>query len=206
MDRPTVTEIRTWSKVPFDELGYPVPEGSDPDALEEIVARMAAWLEGTIGYFFEPVPTSTDAGTDYTPAAPPARKEPLIRQALQLATEFYIYSTLPESIEGVADFDVVQSFNADGYSETRRGMHAGAGPDILHPWPKLNDLLNDIRNPELGGGIGSDFPVVGGYEYPVRWDVGRNIMLARGWPYYDPFDMRDGGIYIGASGKMLGWG
>jgi len=214
----TAADIRSWSKVDFDDLIGPVPQ-TGPDPLQEEVDRQAALVQLEVGWFYD---------TQYLPPSPlftsnpglwviPVFYEPLMRKAIQMATEWEAFRSDPDYIEGLIDFDVVQSFTTRGYSEVRttagRGAVAlqAAAKNLLHPWPALNKLMNDMQNPAKSGGGSGDVPTVGAPGLvgspQVRWDTGRYIIDAGrpgfGAPY-SVYDERPGGQWF-VPGLLEAW-
>lgn len=218
MQPVTAAEVREWSHVPFDELGYPAPEDADPDPLDEQVARVEALIYITVGWF--PSTGAVPPGPPYNGLAAwaiPTNLEPIMREAIQLGTEWEAYRSQPENIEGLVDIDSVVSFQAGGYTETRFGARGrGIGTQALvmrqelHPWPRLNQLLSRLLNPILSGG---EVPSVRAPGMPgaprIRWDVARYIMDA-GTPFsgsgvpFSLFDERPGGQWF-VPGSLPWW-
>lgn len=170
MDRPTAAQIRSWTnpdpnlpRFIFEEYGYPAPEGEDADSLEILIARFVEWLEAAIGYDID--------DDEY-----PENLQERTGEAIQLGVLYKIVSTEQGIIETAGDFDLIQSFSAGSYSETRRGQ--GINTRALHPWPALNQLLNGLLSPDR---LGQEIPAMG--IVAPDWNVGKDIIDARTGTY-----------------------
>lgn len=131
---PTIQDIRERSNVEWAEYGYPAPaDFSDPDRLEFLLEESVAEYESLMGI---------------DPAEVTDRRSPLVHKAIRMLVEFNAGASQAEALASVVDFDVIQSFSAGGYSETKRDYRVV--PGIIHPWPQLNRLLNDILEFEDG--------------------------------------------------------
>jgi hypothetical protein len=131
VERPTAETIRGLSALPFADYGFGDGEEA-PDKLDAQVASACAYVEWVTGWLIE--------------TTVPAPLEPLITDAVRMRTEQNVMVAQPENIETAGDIDLVQSFTAGSYSETRRdpqsvarGGQAGMG--VINPWPALNALL-----------------------------------------------------------------
>lgn len=175
MSAPSAQEIRAWSKVEFGELGYPDPEGGD-DTLDIQIERSVAEFQKDTGMKLANIELGSDDAI-------------LAGEAIQMYTEWRVGSSQPEILESAYDFDMIQSFSAGSYSETRRGIGAG-GANVLHPWPRLNRLLLLLTGGFDGG---NEVPVVGGEGLNgerVDWERQRYIIDAcgrRGIPIFPGF-------------------
>lgn len=180
---PTAAQIRSWSKVPLDEL---VGEAADPDPLEEELLRQEALVQLSVGWFFDPswLPPTPMFTTNPQLWLIPPIFEPLMRKAIQMAVEWEAYRAQPDAIEGLIDFDTVESFTTRGYSEVRRGHGRGVATFAalqaqVHPWPALAKLMGTLMNPIKSQG---DVPQVRAPgmagSVAIRWDTGRYIIDA----------------------------
>jgi hypothetical protein len=120
----TSMQIEGWSNADLDAL---------PD-LEEAVARAYADFVGFTGVRYEDV-------TD--PAVAPR-----VRQAVQGLVELAAAREGADYRETLADFDLIQQFSVEGYSETRRSPEEALKARMLVAWPWLNDLLRGLMTPE----------------------------------------------------------
>lgn len=125
---PTAAEVREWSKLDFGTLDY-----GDDASLGVLVAQATAALILITGQNL--------ASLD--PAL-----EPLAQQAIRGLTEQLAYQAQPDMIETLSDFDLIQSFNAGPYSETRRSAEDAIKARLLNAWPWLNALLWGLLTPD----------------------------------------------------------
>jgi hypothetical protein len=130
MDIPSAAELRSWSKLGFGELGY-----ADDADLQRLIVRAGAALRRLTG---------RDLAVDV-----PDYEEPLFQQALQGLTEQLAFQTQQENLETLSDFDLIQSFSAGPYSETRRSPKEAFEARMLNAWPWLNSLLWSILSPDM---------------------------------------------------------
>lgn len=107
MAAPTAEEIREWSQVDFDSLGY----GEDP-ALQRLVNVALAVFTRWTGQSW--------SGDTYSDIAPATGTEALAVDAIQTLTEIAAYRKQADRAETFGDFDLLSSFSAGGYSESRR--------------------------------------------------------------------------------------
>jgi hypothetical protein len=132
MDPITSERIRQISQSPFAEQGFPV---GDPDPLDLIVGAAGEWVLDVTGHgTWEAVPTLY------------ANRVTL---AIKLAVEMTAAQSTPEYLETLSDFDLIQSFSAGSYSETRRTpLQAAEAAAMLAAWPPLNAALLNAMTPE----------------------------------------------------------
>lgn len=161
--------------VTFADSSGSWPENSkleqyEDDELLEVVIRAASDFEDLTGLEYTQVDTVD---------------EPLVREATQLLVEWKVMAGQQETVETAGDFDLIGSFSAGSYSETRRGDNRR--PLVMHPWPRLNQLLlrllTDEKRAELGIG---EQPAVEA-EDPVDWESARNIIDAQRNDVSTPF-------------------
>jgi hypothetical protein len=127
MMAPTAEDVRTWSRVDFADvdLGYAAPVGADPDPLQPVVDRAIAYVTAVTARPYDDTC--------------PTLFVPLMNQAAQMRTEQLVYQESADAVETAGDFDLIGSFSAGSYSETRRDQPRQRRP--LNPWPALEDLL-----------------------------------------------------------------
>lgn len=128
MVAPTVEEMREWSKLDFGALGY-----ADDAALQVLVDRSVANFYNTTGRKLAKVPTEL---------------EPLVQQAIQGLTEQAAFRAQADNLETLSDFDLISTFSAGPYSETRRSPDEMMKARMINAWPWLNRLLWDLLTPE----------------------------------------------------------
>lgn len=165
---PTSQEIFDSSKVKWGPLGY--SDAGQIDDLTEDSIGYVTWITGR--YFSDFVPVGNAENFDsavysaFTPV--PLVGTPhlirLARRAVRMRVEQEAYQDQPGYIDTASD-DVIQSFTAGAYSETRRDTSTLRGGRqaqrlLLNSSPSLNDLLmqlmtderRDYWNTVLGGG------------------------------------------------------
>ena len=128
MVAPTASEVRGWSKLDFDALGY-----EDNSALQVLVDRAVANFYNTTGQVLANVP---------------AALEPLVQQAVQGLTEQAGYRAQEDNLETLSDFDLISTFSAGGYSETRRSPDEMMKARMINAWPWLFRLLWVLLTPD----------------------------------------------------------
>jgi hypothetical protein len=122
----TAANIREWSKVDFAALGYAEPTGYDPDGLTLLVNRAIEYVLSVTGLTATTIPSTMTATYD---------------EAVQRRTEQLAYKSQEDEAETAADFELIASFGAGSYNESRRGMEDQRKAQVINPWPHLNDLL-----------------------------------------------------------------
>lgn len=124
MEAPTVTEIRSWSRVDFAELNY---EEAEPDPLEVLVTRSIDYVMDVTGRTLENVPTEL-----VTTA----------QEAIQRRVEQLAYQQQEDHVEGAAD-EIISSFGAGSYNERKREVKDLALQQTkqVNNWHLLHDLL-----------------------------------------------------------------
>ena len=122
MARPTVAEIRQWSKVDFGELTY-----ADDADLQVLIDRSADYVEWA-------------TGREMDDSLPPEYAG-MMDQAVQYKTEALAYQNQPDIVETVADFMLLSSFSVGEYSETRRSLTELKEAGMIDADPRLNQLL-----------------------------------------------------------------
>lgn len=191
MDAPTADYIRLASRVDFDALNWGEVVAPEIDRLQEELDAILPWIEDVTGHYFG-VTLPDDMDTRATSI--PSRKEALYRKAVRMAVEWEAYRQHPDQVEGMIDIDYLQSMTAGTYSETRRSANDVARiEDQVHPWPDLDSLLRSLRAVFLGDNA-HEVPVVGVSDPLHRG--GEDILNARRWPTYDPYDMRPRHVII----------
>ena len=126
MDVPTTADVQGLTR--YEELKAATPEM----AAQSVDAAISAFKRFT--------------GLDF--AQVPVADEPRIRRAVRGLSELLWIQDSPEYIETVADFDLIQSFNAGPYSENRRSPEDARKARLLVAWPWLSDLLWGLMTPD----------------------------------------------------------
>jgi hypothetical protein len=123
----TVTNIRTWSKVDFNALDYPPPVGAAEDPLTVLLDRATEYVHDVTG-------RATEGDV-------PATMTKTYEEAIQRRVEQLVFKAQEDEAETAADFELLSSFGAGSYNESRRGMEEQRKAQMINPWPHLNDLL-----------------------------------------------------------------
>jgi hypothetical protein len=127
MTRPDSALIREQSKVDFAARGYPAPSAGSPDPLEVVVDQAIAYIEFVTWRKLD--------------SSMPASIEPLATQAARMRTEQIVMQAQEDTVETAGDVDLISSFGAGSYTETRKDTTKPSTPGVLNPWPALNELL-----------------------------------------------------------------
>jgi hypothetical protein len=126
MIAPTFEQVQEWTEL--EQL-----KSADEVKAQRLVARAGASLLQITGLAWETVP---------------AGQEPLVQQAVQGLAEMLTYQTSAENLETLSDFDLIKSFSAGPYSETRRDAGDAMKARLLVAWPWLSDLLWGLLTPD----------------------------------------------------------
>jgi hypothetical protein len=132
---------RRTASVEWDELGYPEPDPEvqppAPDPLDEVVLDATAYVATVTGRYWDGTPIPTLASGAF-PVLLTAGEEHLYAQAVRMRTVQVAYQEQGDYGESASD-DVVTSFSAGSYSETRESKRGES--KALNTWPALNSLL-----------------------------------------------------------------
>ena len=143
MAAPTAEEIAERSKVDFDTLGF-----GDEDDLQRLVDLAVSMVGRWTGQ------TWTDTGV-YSDWPPGAGTEPMAQHIVMQLVEYLAYRSQEDVVETLADFDLISSFTAGSYSETRRGGKDAqeASRAILGNllWPLMSYDKQDEWTQMIGG-------------------------------------------------------
>lgn len=175
MALPTAATIRARSKIDFAGLGFVTDEELQPlvDAAIGLVTRFTgqAW----------------DLGGVYSNYPPAAGTEPLAMLAVIRLTEMSAYRAQEDIAETLADFDLISSFSAGSYSETRRGgkdsMEANLATWRTIFWPLMT---YDAQDEWLQMTTGVNAPAFGVTE--VDWGASFGDVRLGGLPD-DPYPL-----------------
>lgn len=171
MNTPSYADIQSWTKQP--DL-----KAADAVTAERTTARAVASFKKFTWM------------TDFTQV--PDDLAPLVEQAIQGLAELTTVQQSADYLETLADFDLIQSFSAGAYSETRRNAEDAMKARLLVAWPWLSELLWSLMTPDaydywfqiITGAIPPAFGV-----QEVAWDAGRP-------PYVNnPWDIRDAPLF-----------
>jgi hypothetical protein len=144
MPVPTAAQIREWSKVDFDALGFDTDE-----ALARLVRLAVAQVTRWTGQFW-----NVETGV-YSDLAPALGSEPLAEDLVQKFVEWEAFRKQEDRAETMADFDLLSSFSAGGYSETRRSgkdaMEAQVATLKALLWPVMSYEAQEAWIEMIGG-------------------------------------------------------
>jgi hypothetical protein len=142
MNPPTAIDIRNWTQLNLARYGY-----ADDAKLQPVVDRAIGYILVMTGQ------TLPDLDPSASPTASAAHLEPLMQQAIQMRVEQVLLQGRPGHVNSAADNEVVQSFSAGSYSESRRAgqgfsSRTGAAERGINTWPALEELLWMLMTPE----------------------------------------------------------
>lgn len=177
MQIPTASDVRTWSRIDFGALGYPE---ATPDPLQVLVDRAAAYVGGVTGRVASDFPTGDPL-------------IPVVEQAVQLRTEQLAYESQEDYVETAAD-DVVQSFSAGNYSETRVDPLKRAAMHTLNANPALERALWLCMTPDKQDEWTA---LLGGAHVPAV-----NVAEVDWSGVYGPYESVPGAWETGAPGRI----
>lgn len=177
MDTPTAEAVRTWiPNATWTDWGY--ASGQDPDSITRIAAAASQQTLDVTGWG--------------TWAAVPPEKEPLLEHAVGIMTAMFAAQSSPEYLETLSDFDLIQSFSAGSYSETRRSPDEAIKAKMLAPWPMAHAALLAAMTPEK---MEAYLAYLNGQNVPsfevteVDWTGwGMSADLADLWGWSDPMN------------------
>ena len=133
---PTVADVKGWSLVDFSSLDAPVPD----DDLQVQLDRTCAYLAAVTGRPFDD--------------SMPQPLLPIAQDAIQLSVELNSFKSQPDYVETASD-DLIQSFSAGNYSETRkepgRSRYTGmtTGLPVISDNPQLNQDIWLLCTPQM---------------------------------------------------------
>jgi hypothetical protein len=133
METPTAVQMREWSLLNYDRLGY-----TDDPKLQRKVDQACAYVASVTGQDF--------AALVPRPPLQEAQLASLMEQCIQLRTEQIVLQSQPDHAESAASNEVVQSFGAGLYNESRRDPNVER--KRLNTWPQLDELLTGAMTPE----------------------------------------------------------
>lgn len=136
MIAPTATEIHEWSQVDFDRLGFA------GERLERLIASVWAWLGSATG---QNLAVMAD---DWALVPSGASARPLIEMVVQRKVEVMANQLTPDQAETLADFKLISTFSAGGYSETRRNLDELRKNVLIDADPLVNEALWPLMTPD----------------------------------------------------------
>jgi hypothetical protein len=167
MNAPTAADIQGWTNQP--DL-----KAADSTVAARTVARAIAMFK-RFTYL-----------NDFTQIDPEV--QPLVEQAIQGLAELFTVQQSADYMETLADFDLLQSFSAGAYSETRRSPEDAQKARLLVAWPWLSELLWSLMTPDA---YDYWWQIITGNAVPA-FDV-QEVAWGEGRPPYvnNPWDVRD---------------
>jgi hypothetical protein len=181
MDAPLGSDIRLWSPpdFPWATLGYPAPEGDDPDPLDKRVEWASSYVEGTTWRpILSIVPPDQSGNLPMVETGAAINLVPMAEQAILLATMQQVAQQSKGYFTATVLQDYLQAFTAGSYSETRSSAQTilrtrgSVENPLVNAWRPLSDLLYILMtpdsydywryrltgvNPPAGGFVGQDF-------------------------------------------------
>lgn len=129
MDAPTPTTVRaTMPSVDWSEIGL-----ADDDTLQTYIDASVERVSMVTGWTLATIPTN---------------REILLTRAIGLTSIFMSQRENVDVLETAGDFDILSSFSAGVYSESRRDLAGKNSPlAVLCPWPPLAEALWDLMSP-----------------------------------------------------------
>lgn len=128
MDAPTPADIKGWSKLNFAEKGF-----STDDDIQRLIDIAGSLLTNITGQTY---------------ADMPPEMVPMAEMAIRGFTEQLAFEQQVDYLETLADFDLIKSFGAGPYNETRRDPGEAFKARMLNAWPWLSDLLWKMLTPD----------------------------------------------------------
>jgi hypothetical protein len=181
---PTPDDLRNWSTVRWERAGVP-----DDDMLQLRIDRAVGYVCFITGQSLDAlfVPTWSAAGS----------VEALMNQAIQLRTEQITMQGVRGHVASAGQNEVVSSFSAGSYSESRREPGHSKGQQYINTWPQLDELLWMLMTDDRRGDW---MEAITGQTAPAFWveevEWGNVTTLAT---YFEPWDRYvPAGIYSAA--------
>lgn len=171
---PDAAYVVSASKLDFAEYGYTSNDG--PGGIQELVDRAESSFWRITGQTIDEID---------------AKDAPLVRRVIQGMTEQIAMSSSADTLDTMADWDLIQSFSAGPYSETRRSPEDMLKAKMLNPVPWISDALWSMLTPAQ-------------YEHYWMFFSGANIPA---WQATDTY-WQDGQIMADLDGPSPGywWG
>lgn len=125
MIAPTATDVQGWTNL--TDL-----KDADDTVAVRTVAVAGSLFQRITGLKF------TDVQVD---------DEPVVQMVVQGLSELVFVQQSADTLDTLSDFDLIQSFSAGPYSETRRDPDAARKARLLVAWPWLSELLWGLLTP-----------------------------------------------------------
>jgi hypothetical protein len=157
---PTAADVRAASKLDFDDYGYPVSQDGLPGGLQEVVNQAESAFYRITGQSLDRIDT---------------KDAPLVRRVITGLTQQMAMQNSEDYLDTTSDWDLIVSFSAGPYSETRRSAVDMFQARMLNPVPWLSSALWSLLSEERYGYYMAFFT---GYNMPafqtsdVFWEEG----------------------------------
>jgi hypothetical protein len=136
VNAPTTDEVFASSHLKWRKLGV-----ADAPALAEPLAEAVAYVAVVTGrYFDDQTPPRGNQLTAPEALAGTTDLVPLARKAVRMRTEQIVKHDQPGYVDTVTD-DMVASFTAGPYSESRHDPTRRGETKMLNSWPGLSEIL-----------------------------------------------------------------
>jgi hypothetical protein len=177
VNAPTVTDFRNWTQLNLARYGFTTDE------------KVAVTLSRAIAYVMFMSGQKLDAlDPSITPTGRVEDLEPLMQQTIQMRTEQIILQGRPGHVTSAADNEVIQSFTAGSYSESRRDPQRRGEQRSLNTWPALDELLWMIMTPERFSywyGVVTGTPIASFAVEEIDWEhTGGSLTFWEPWDRY----------------------
>lgn len=131
---PAAADVRAASKLDFCELGYGVDAG--PGGLQEIVDQAESLFWRITGQNIDSIKP---------------KDAPIVRRVITGIAEQMAQQSSADYLDTASDWDLIQSFSAGPYSETRRSAADMLQARMLFPVPWINQALWGLLSEERYG-------------------------------------------------------
>lgn len=144
MNVPDGADVRAWTPITVDWSDYGYDEADD-DPLDQPAAMAASTFSIITGHSWATIESSLDT---VSPPLTDTDLLPVVQRIVAGLTLMQVAQSQPDYLETLADFDLIQSFSAGAYSETRRSPGDALKARMLVAWPWLSDALWSIMTPD----------------------------------------------------------
>lgn len=128
---PDAAYVVSASKLTWSDYGYSSNDG--PGGIQELVDRAESTFWRITGQTLDQID---------------AQDAPLVRRVIQGLTEQIAMASSSDTLDTMADWDLIQSFSAGSYSETRRSADDMFKSRMLNAVPWISDALWSMLTPE----------------------------------------------------------
>lgn len=127
MDAPSASDVKGWSQ-------SDLITGATPARLAQNVAIAISTFKKITGQSNFEVITEDDTA--------------MVQRAITGLAEMVAQQSDPDYLEELSDWDLISSFSAGPYSETRRSPDEARKARLIVAWPWLSDLLWGLLTPD----------------------------------------------------------